>query len=157
MLQYDGDGNFQSQENKPHPKAVPGTSSKGQVHIRVYSVFVFLTEPGQWHGWEKEMKAVKHQKATYLYYLSRDVLLVPYRDLFGFSLRCLSVPQQSSVVSEPCPGQGGIPLECLILILSIQTGRSWKQGENLGNMLCQSDWYFLSAVFSGRETRSHLG
>lgn len=67
MLQHDGDGNFQSQESKPHPNAVPGTSSKGQVHIRVYGVFVFLTEPGQWQGWEKEMKAVKHQKATYLY------------------------------------------------------------------------------------------
>lgn len=140
------------------PMQFLGPAPKGRyVYGSMVSLFSLLNLDNDMVG-KKEMKAVKHQKATYLYYLSRDVLLVPYRDLFGFSLRCLSVPQHSSAVSEPCPGQGGIPPECSILILSIQTGRSWKQGENLGNMLCQSDWYFLSSpVFSGRETRSHLG
>lgn len=35
MLQQGGDGHFQSQESKPHPNAVPGTSPKGQERVRV--------------------------------------------------------------------------------------------------------------------------
>lgn len=66
MLQQGDNGDFQNQESKPHPNAVPGPSPKGQVRVWVYGLLVLLTEPGGWLG--KRNEGTKTTKPTHLIY-----------------------------------------------------------------------------------------
>lgn len=69
MLQQGDDGDFQNQESKPHPNAVPGPSPKWQVCVWVYGLLVLLTEPRWWLG--KRNEGSKTAKPTS--YLPRDL------------------------------------------------------------------------------------
>lgn len=133
MLQHDGDGNFQSQESKPHPNAVPGTSSKGQVRIRVYGVFVFLTEPGQWHGWEKRNESGKTSKS----YIS--VLLIQ---------RCLAGALQRLVWFFAKVSQRTPAFECCVRALS-RTG--WDPTWVFDFNSVHPDWQKLEARWKSRQ------
>lgn len=105
--------------------------------------------------WGKERKAAKTQSSVSVLLIQRSLAGALQR--LACLLRYLGVPSNQVLCQSPCSGQGGFPHEFLIVIVSVQTSRSWKRGENLGNVFSQGDWYFLSVVFGERETRSHLG
>lgn len=46
VLQDSDKSNFHVYESKPHANAVPWSTPKGQVHVRIDAVLILLAEPG---------------------------------------------------------------------------------------------------------------